>query len=269
MTLLQDAERSAAPVRKRPGAPVRDIAGVSVAALSGNEALARVHAALVGQAPPLRLAFCNAHVVNVAARDAGFRAALSRMLVLADGVGVDIGSRLLHGAAFPANLNGTDFIPSLIASAPAPLSIGLFGAAPGVAERAAAKLAALDGRHSVAVLGHGFVDAAGSQALLARLRERPVDLLLVALGNPLQEKWIDANICSGEARVAAAVGALFDFLAGEVPRAPDWLRRLRLEWLFRLALEPGRLWRRYVLGNPAFLLRVLAVRLKEFRKPAP
>jgi UDP-N-acetyl-D-mannosaminuronic acid transferase (WecB/TagA/CpsF family) len=62
-----------------------------------------------------------------------------------------------------------------------------------------------------------------------------------------------------------AVGALLDFLSGRVPRAPLWMRRLRLEWLFRLWIEPGRLWRRYVVGNPLFLVRVLAQKLVGYR----
>jgi exopolysaccharide biosynthesis WecB/TagA/CpsF family protein len=92
---------------------------------------------------------------------------------------------------------------------------------------------------------------------LALLKGQPVDLLLVAFGNPRQEIWIAERITHEHAHLAIGVGALFDFLAGEVQRAPRWLRAARLEWAYRLMLEPARLWRRYVLGNPAFLLRVL------------
>jgi exopolysaccharide biosynthesis WecB/TagA/CpsF family protein len=82
-------------------------------------------------------------------------------------------------------------------------------------------------------------------------------VLLVARGNPLQELWIDANLARMNARVAIGVGALFDFLAGRVARAPRWVRRMRMEWGYRLWLEPGRLWRRYLVGNAVFMWRVV------------
>jgi exopolysaccharide biosynthesis WecB/TagA/CpsF family protein len=237
-------------------AVTRLIGGVGITALREGEALAHLHAA-IGEGRHVKLGFCNAHMVNLAARDDALREALRSFLILPDGVGVDIGARLLHGQPFPANLNGTDFIPRLIESAPQPLSIALIGARPGVADRAAAALARINSRHEITALSDGFFDAAGEERVLATLAARPVDLLLVAFGNPKQEMWIARRIGPQHAHVAAGVGALFDFLAGEVTRAPEILRRLRLEWLYRLAQEPGRLWRRYVLGNPAFLMRVL------------
>jgi exopolysaccharide biosynthesis WecB/TagA/CpsF family protein len=234
----------------------RVIGAVRIDGLREDQALAHLQAAMA-EGRHVKLGFCNAHMVNLAAGDEALRGALAAFLILPDGIGVDIGARILHGGPFPANLNGTDFIPRLIASAPQPLSIGLVGARPGVAEKAAAALARLDGRHRITALSDGFFDAAGQERLLAGLAAKPVDLLLVAFGNPRQEIWIASRIGPQHAHVAAGVGALFDFLAGEVPRAPEAMRQFRLEWLYRLAQEPGRLWRRYVLGNPAFLIRVL------------
>jgi exopolysaccharide biosynthesis WecB/TagA/CpsF family protein len=80
--------------------------------------------------------------------------------------------------------------------------------------------------------------------------------LLVAMGNGLQERWIERLV--PEASLSAwGIGALFDFLAGEFKRAPQWMRYLGIEWVYRLMLEPRRLWRRYILGNPLFVWRVL------------
>ena len=87
------------------------------------------------------------------------------------------------------------------------------------------------------------------------------------MGVPRQELWIARHIDARHCTLPIAVGALLDFLSGTVPRAPLWMRQLRLEWLFRLWVEPGRLWRRYVVGNPLFLLRV--IRQKLSRKPEP
>ncbi|MGL4729547.1 MAG: WecB/TagA/CpsF family glycosyltransferase [Bosea sp. (in: a-proteobacteria)] len=238
----------------------RRIGTVCVSALTQDQALSALHDA-IGSGAHRKLAFCNAHVVNLAASHEAFRGALADFLILPDGIGVDLGSRLLYGAAFPANLNGTDFTPLLLATAPRPLRVGLVGARPGIAEKAAAKLSTLDSRHQIMPLSHGFFDERGEQELLTLLAQQPVDILLVAFGNPRQEIWISQNIGLAHANLAIGVGALFDFLAGEVRRAPEWLRMLRLEWLYRLTLEPARLWRRYVLGNPAFLLRILRQKL--------
>jgi len=78
----------------------------------------------------------------------------------------------------------------------------------------------------------------------------------VAFGAPLQEKWIQANRAHLQARILMGVGGLFDFYSGKTRRAPRWMREIGLEWLYRMLQEPGRMWRRYVVGNPLFLYRV-------------
>lgn len=258
LSVLRPAPSAAPAAAGEP--PRRDIAGVAVAALTQDEALALLGRAF-DERRHLHLAFCNAHLVNLAVNDPALRAALAGFLILPDGIGVDLASSLLHGASFPANLNGTDFTPTLLAARRQPLRVMLLGGRPGVAARAAIRLQAEHSRHAFEVLGHGYFSAAEEPALLARLQQARPDLLLVAFGNPRQEQWIARKIGPQHCTLAAGVGALFDFLAGEVPRAPESLRRLRLEWLYRLWLEPGRLWRRYVVGNPAFLLRVLRLRI--------
>lgn len=259
VVLLQTSQRRAA-LSALPEPPRRDIAGVPVAALTRQEALALIDQAFDG-GDHLRLAYCNANLVNIAARDAGLRERLAGFLVLPDGIGVDIASRLLYGTSFPANLNGTDFTPAILAARRRPLSVMLLGGKPGIAERAAARLRADYPQHRFAVLSHGYFAPQEETTLLARLAHERPDLLLVAFGNPRQEQWIADRLDARHCAVAAGIGALFDFLAGEVARAPETVRTLRLEWIYRLWLEPRRLWRRYVVGNPAFLMRVLRQKL--------
>jgi exopolysaccharide biosynthesis WecB/TagA/CpsF family protein len=251
---------AAAPAPAMTTVATRDIGGVAIAVLDRAEAL-RVVGEAMTDGRHLKIAFCNAHLVNLVADDEGLRRRLDGFLVLADGVGVDIGARLLHGAPFPANLNGTDFTPALLGAQARPLRVALFGGRPGIADRAAARLAREFPRHRFDVTGHGFLSESDKAAMLAALAANPADLLLVALGNPVQESFISERIDARHAHVAAGIGALFDFLAGEVARAPKVVRALRLEWAWRLWLEPGRLWRRYVLGNPVFLLRMLRLKL--------
>ncbi len=210
----------------------------------------------------VKLAFANSHVVNVSLRNPALADALRQFLVLPDGIGVDLGSHLLYGAPFVANLNGTDFVPRLIGSCRAPIKVGLVGARPGVAERAAQRLAGMAPQHQYRVFGHGFFGVYDEAALLDAIAADRPDLLLVAFGNPQQETWIADKLGRDHCSVAAGVGALFDFLAGEVVRAPVWVRRVRLEWLFRLGQEPARLWRRYLVGNPLFMMRIVLQKLR-------
>jgi exopolysaccharide biosynthesis WecB/TagA/CpsF family protein len=234
----------------------RRIGNVSISSVSVDEALLLVTRNIQAE-DHLKLAFANSHVVNVATENADFARALQQFLILPDGVGVNLGSRLLHGVPFPANLNGTDFIPRLMGDTQMSLKVGLVGARPGVAERALQRLAVLAPQHRYRVFHHGFFTDEQEPAILASIAADRPDLLLVAFGNPRQELWIAKKIGREHALIAAGVGALFDFLAGEVARAPLWVRQLRLEWVFRLGQEPIRLWRRYVFGNPVFLFRIL------------
>ncbi len=209
--------------------------------------------------------FLNAHNANVACSDADFAQALDRFLILPDGVGVDIAARWLEGRTFPANLNGTDFVPALIASVPSRLKVGLLGATRENAGDAAGQLSALAPQHDYRVIHDGYFTGEQEADIVADIAEYRPDVLLVAMGVPRQELWIERNLTQLHCTMPIAVGALLDFLAGSVPRAPLWIRRLRLEWLFRLWIEPGRLWRRYIVGNPLFLARILAQKFAGYR----
>ncbi len=241
-------------------APLRNaIFGVAVTDASKNAALSLLGGALeAGQ--PLKIAFCNAHTANLAWNDEEFRHILALFTVFADGLGVDMAAKLLNGAPFAANLNGTDFVPLFLHETKRSLSLALIGGQPGVAERAAAAINRIAPQHHVNVVQHGFADIAAQQTFVETLKLSPVDVLLVAMGNPAQERWIAQHITGEHATLAIGVGALFDFLSDEMPRAPLWMRQVRIEWLYRLGLEPRRLFRRYALGGPLFLLRVFAQR---------
>jgi N-acetylglucosaminyldiphosphoundecaprenol N-acetyl-beta-D-mannosaminyltransferase len=173
-------------------------------------------------------------------------------LVLADGTPVVIASRLL-GCALPERVAGSDLAPALFTSAAcgsAPLRVFLLGAAPGVAERAAANIVQRwDNIEIVGTLSPplGFEkDDAENGRILAAVAAVKPDLLVLGLGAPKQELWIHAHAARLEAKVALCIGATIDFLAGEKRRAPRWMRRVGLEWFHRLSSEPGRLAKRYM-----------------------
>lgn len=247
----------------------RNILGVAVAALGWNEAIEHL-TRLAAERRFTRVGFLNAHNANLACANSDFSRVLETFLVLPDGIGVDVASHLLYGAKFPANLNGTDFIPALLAS-PAPrLTVGLLGAARGNVEGAACALSLIAPQHDIVVIRDGFYDPADEPEILERIAQIRPDVLLVGMGVPRQEFFIGEKLTADHCTLPIAVGALLDFLSGAVPRAPSWMRGVRFEWLFRLWVEPGRLWRRYVLGNPAFLARVLRQKFnagKERRVP--
>lgn len=232
------------------------ILGVPVASLGWGDAIALM-ARLLKEKRFTKVGFMNAHNANMVCADREFAAALDDFLILPDGVGVDIAARLVHGRPFPANLNGTDFIPAFLDASDKPLTIGLLGATRRNAEAAAKAFAAQTPRHRYVVIHDGYFSPREEPDILQSIMALRPDVLLVAMGVPRQELWIARNITASHCIMPVAVGALLDFMSGAVPRAPMLMRRLRLEWVFRLMVEPSRLWRRYIVGNPLFLARVV------------
>lgn len=207
--------------------------------------------------------YANIHVLNTAYRDPELRAILNAAdLVYCDGAGVALGARLL-GQRLPGRMTGADWIEPLCAACAAKdISLYFLGSRPGVAARAVEILQTRHPGLRVAGAHHGYLadPAVCAEAIAAVNAARP-DILLVGMGTPTQEKWIAAHRDALDVPVVWAVGALFDFVAGVQPRGPRWMLDHGLEWLCRLWSDPHRLWRRYVIGNPLFILRVLAQRL--------
>ncbi|RXZ36045.1 glycosyltransferase [Oxalobacteraceae bacterium CAVE-383] len=176
-----------------------------------------------------------------------------RAIIVNDGVGMDIAA-MLAGERFSENLNGTDFTPYFLGGAARPLRVFLLGAKPEVVAMAARHVEERLGQ-TVAGTCDGYAGLAQCRARLPQIVNRSrADVLLVAMGNPVQEEWIMANRAELNAHVVIGVGALFDFWAGDKPRAPRLVQRARLEWLYRLCLEPRRLLRRYTVDIVRFLL---------------
>jgi exopolysaccharide biosynthesis WecB/TagA/CpsF family protein len=236
------------------------ILGIPVAALSWTDAVQLLDR-LVEEKRFTRISFLNAHNANIACEDTKFAQCLRGFLLLPDGIGVDIAAKLLHGAAFPSNLNGTDFIPGYFRETRHTLTVGLIGARRDNAEGAVQRFAAMSPRHRFVLIDDGYFAPDNEPEILDRIAQLRPDVLLVAMGVPRQELWICRSLTAAHCTLPIAVGALFDFMSGAVPRAPGLVRRLRSEWLFRLLVEPSRLWHRYVVGNPVFLWRVLRERL--------
>jgi N-acetylglucosaminyldiphosphoundecaprenol N-acetyl-beta-D-mannosaminyltransferase len=177
--------------------------------------------------------------------------------VLNDGIGVALAARWLGGESFPENLNGSDFTTRLLhMAAREGWSVFLLGGRGGVAWEAGERLRESIPRLQIVGCRHGY--HYDSAADVDAIRRAKPDVLLVAMGNPHQEVWLHQHWKAlPSIRLAVGVGAYLDFQAGVVPRAPRWMNDCGIEWVYRLAREPFRLGRRYVIGNPVFVLRVL------------
>ncbi|HXV36856.1 MAG TPA: WecB/TagA/CpsF family glycosyltransferase [Myxococcota bacterium] len=136
------------------------------------------------------------------------------------------------------------------------LSVGFYGGCPEVVDelvrRSWARFPGLDVAFAFAP-PHRPLSAEEDRKVVDGISASGVDILFVGLGCPKQERWIAAHRASLDC-VMVGVGAAFDFHAGAKPQAPAWLQACGLEWLFRLGCEPRRLWRRYLLGNPRFMI---------------
>ncbi len=239
-----------------------EVLGVPVAKLAPPDALQQVARVHDGETPAL-VAYANAHTLNLAWTDSSYREVLRRAaIVLNDGSGISLAARI-QGDRFPANLNGSDFNPQILGlAAERGWRVYFLGARPGVAERAANAMKQRYAALKVVGCRDGYWKPHETAQVVDAIRVTGASLIMAALGNPLQERWLDEHLSATGARLGIGVGAFLDFAAGQVPRAPAWMNRWGIEWIFRLAQEPGRLWRRYVVGNPLFLARVLKTRLR-------
>ena len=215
------------------------------------------------------VAFANAQALNVASRDERVRAILQKSIVLNDGIGMDIASLILFGKAFPQNLNGTDFTPYYLLHTCHRYRIFLLGGRPSVTECASNHFSRHFPQHQIVGYHHGHFARDDTARINAIIKASNADIVLVAMGNPRQELWLADNLEASGAKLGFAVGALFDFVAGHPPRAPSWIRSIRLEWLYRLSQEPSRLAGRYLVGNPVFILRILSQQFSHARANSP
>jgi len=233
------------------------VSGVQLDDLDLRETIAILKAALARRVRGYVVTPNIDHIVRYQKHPA-FRASYdAAALRLADGVPVVWASRLL-GQPLKARVAGADLLPALCEMAAGEgYSIFLCGGESGVAERAAAALA----RRFPGVRIAGMYtppqkfqyEGLQAEAAVRAVNETKPDILCVALGSPTQELWTHRYWDQLQVTVAVCCGAALDYAAGVKVRAPLWMQRAGLEWLWRLAHEPGRLWKRYLVQDAAFL----------------
>jgi N-acetylglucosaminyldiphosphoundecaprenol N-acetyl-beta-D-mannosaminyltransferase len=212
---------------------------------------------IIARRDPTLVTLANAHTLNHAYQDKAYKEVLKdAAVVLRDGTGVAWAMEK-KGVDAGHNFVGTDFIPDFLKhTASRNHRVFLLGSKPGTSEKAAWKLQEMAPGVVVAGCHHGYFPFEDTERIIRRINRSNPSLLLVAMGNPTQELWISRHLDRLNVPVSIGVGALFDYLSGEVRRAPPWILDAGLEWVFRLALEPGRLWKRYLIGNCLFIMRV-------------
>lgn len=224
------------------------------------------------------ISYVNVHVANQAFRFPRLKRFLKQAdVVYCDGAGIVLASKLL-GQPLPCRLAAADwFIRMMDTLASAGCSVYLLGGEPGVPEKALEVISEKVPHHTVCGVHHGYIlhDAHLETQVIEQINTLQPDLLIVGFGTPLQEFWIERNRNRLNARAIYAIGAVMDYHVGKLRRCPAWMGDAGLEWLFRLYVEPVRLFARYVIGNPWFLLRISACCIKQSvkdlipRQPVP
>ena len=235
-----------------------NILGVTVDAVTMAEAVDVVRAHMDARTGVM-VATANAEMIMRATKDRELRDILNEtVLVVPDGAGTVWAAHHL-GYAMPERVAGFDLVQELLRRAPKEQRrIYFLGSAPGVAEKAKEKAQRLYPGISIVGVRDGFFKEDESTAITAQIKAAQPDLLLVALGVPKQEKWIHKHLKELDVPVAIGVGGTLDVMAGVMKRAPRWMQRAKLEWLFRGLLQPQRAGR--LLALPKFVLKVHASR---------
>ena len=235
-----------------------DILGVRFHNVDRAQAIERVLGFMQEEGEPRAVFTPNPEMVMRACDDSNFRDTLNRgHMVVADGIGVVIASRIL-GGGIRQRVAGCDLIQDIMASA-SHCRVFVLGAKPGVAELATLRLVREYPNIEIAGFAHGYFSNDEEAGVVAQVRASTPDLLLVGLGFPRQEFFIDRHLNALGAKVAVGCGGSIDVFAGEVRRAPKWVCSMGLEWLYRLVRQPSRIGR--MLSLPMFVVRVVASKI--------
>ncbi len=251
--------------------PKIDLLDVKLNVLTLEQAIEEMEAAITRRERGY-VSTCPVYTVMLGHERPDVRSALNHATwATADGVPVAWAQRWLGGRG-AGRVYGPDLMRGLCArSAERGFSQFLLGGGPGVAEQLAETLTSTYPGLPIAGLAcppFRAPTAAEEESLIEQINASRADIVWVGLGSPKQDLWMERMRPRLEAPLLVGVGAAFDFLTGRVAQAPTWMQRSGLEWAFRLATEPRRLWRRYVIYNPKFLAALAGQILRGPRRPS-
>lgn len=241
--------------------PTIEMLGIQVQLITSTELL-RSMGIIIDKGWRSVIANVNVHAFNIAKQNSWFKNFLNESdIVFCDGYGVILGARIL-GYHIPERITYADWMWKLAEySAHSNYTIYLLGGNAEVVELAKTKL--VNSYPTLKIVGchHGYFDkrkdSRENEFVINQINQSKPNILVIGFGMPLQERWLIENWEQMDVNIALTGGAVFDYISGTLRRAPAWMTNHGLEWLGRLIYEPHRLWRRYLLGNPIFLWRVV------------
>lgn len=209
--------------------------------------------------------FINADTLNKTYKSKSLRMILNKTsYVFPDGIGIKIACNIMN-RPLKENVNGTDMFPFICQMAEKEgMKIFLYGAKDSVAEKMKYKI--LEKFPNLKIVGAINGYDLNDKEVVNMINYSEADIVFVAKGAPLQEQWINTYSNQVVAPIILGVGGLFDFYSGNIPRAPMWMREVGIEWIYRLIQEPKRMWKRYIVGNPIFLIRTYLWHKKQKQK---
>lgn len=239
-----------------------DILGVSVHCINKDDLLKQA-VDWAHQTEKKTITYVNAHCLNIAVRDKVYRRILNQSsLVYSDGTGVVWAGMILANKKL-YKVTGRAWIDNFCRLCQEQnISLYFLGGKPGIADEAKKRLQTRFPKVNIVGVCDGYFQGKGESAVLEELMEKKPDVLLVGMGVPRQEKWIDLQLNEIPVKVYWSVGALFDYVVGVEAPVPGWMEQLALEWLWRMMVDPWGKWKRYLIGTPLFISRVLKQKIK-------
>lgn len=241
--------------------PTADVLGLNIAALHAEELCTSI-GQYIENNQRRQVLYLNVHGVNLCFQYPWlFDFFNNADLLFCDGAGLRVAATIL-GLDLPQRITLADWIWQFAKYAePRNYQMFFLGGMPGVPENAVNVLRRRHPFLQIAGCHHGYFDktlnSTENQRVVDMINRSQPDLLWIGFGMPIQEKWLQENWSQLDVKVAMTAGAMLDYVSGSLRRAPNWLTNNGMEWLGRLAIEPRRLWRRYLIGNPIFLKRLL------------
>lgn len=242
--------------------PLRNILGIPIASLSLID-IPQVVTSLIASPGKKTFFYVNAHCLNLARQDKDYCQILQKAsFVYSGGVGPVLASIILN-QPLRERTPSPDFIETVLALAPEKKwSLYLLGAS----DNSLKKVTKMWQKRipGLPIIGchSGYFTEQEEKQIIKEINQLKPTILLVGMGAPKQEKWVTANFSKLNVKTFWTIGAMFDVLAGVLPRAPLWIQKLNLEWAYRLFQEPRRLWKRYLFGNIIFIFSILKEKLK-------
>lgn len=247
------------------------ILGIEIDDLNKNELIETIVNS-INQINKCVISNVNIYAMNLSYENRWYRDFLNNSFInFCDGFGVSLGAKIL-GSNIKNRNTPPDWIPNLSAECSKnKITLGFIGSNPGIVENTTEILKQKSPDLKVTFTHHGYFNKTPghpeNETVIKQINQAHPDILMVGFGMPLQEKWIMENFDRLDVKVILPVGAAFDYISGNVRRAPRWMTDHGLEWLGRLIIEPRRLWKRYIIGIPLFFFRVFKQKLGLLKFP--